>query len=404
MRAHRPRLRGRDRFFDGRWWRWARTPDHDRGQLLRSVEPPREGRMRVSTAMSSSRCRRAEPPAARRRSRRPPSPPAPRPRPPARSPRAVGESDGACTAARSCADQGGGHHRADAERRGQGRPSGKCGREVKLPAVPVLLSPTNQSEVAYPDPTAPSPSCLEAVRRRRPIRCCSTTATPSTARSWTAAGSARARWSARAGQPQVLLAGGGGGQGGVIGKFSDFSRFTVARPSGTSQGDGPPPPLHHRHPRRAREHPADQGAPRPGPPSTVNGRAWTCSPTLLQRFIQLAKLGRQVVVVRGRRHQRRRKRAAASRAGRGLSRGWRGPEGSASRWTRARGGPARPAVRSAGAGAALPPRPAAEEDRRSPGHPHRHRQDRELDPRPKKVIEVIMSKIICSSPPRPGPS
>ena len=86
---------------------------------------------------------------------------------------------------------------------------------------------------------------------------------------------------------------------GVTGKFSDFSRFTVARPNGASQGDGPPPPLTIDTLDVRANILQIKGRTEPGATVTVNGqRVDVQADGSFNEFIQLGKVGRQLVVVK----------------------------------------------------------------------------------------------------------
>jgi hypothetical protein len=86
---------------------------------------------------------------------------------------------------------------------------------------------------------------------------------------------------------------------GVSGKFSEFSRFTVARPDGAVQGDGPPPPLTIDTVDVRANILQIKGRTEPGATVTVNGqRVDVQADGSFNEFIQLAKLGRQIVVVK----------------------------------------------------------------------------------------------------------
>jgi hypothetical protein len=179
-------------------------------------------------------------------------------------------------------------------------PSGKAGLEVKLPGVPVLLSPTNQSEVAYPDPARaitllawkPVPEAVSyqvlldySPHFNRPLV---DQGIKNTSVEVRGLDTGKYYW-------RVAAVDGDG----IIGKFSDFARFTVARPTGTSQGDGPPPVLTIDTLDVRANILQIKGRTEPGATVTVNGqRVDVQSDGSFNEFIQLGKTGRQFVVVK----------------------------------------------------------------------------------------------------------
>ena len=179
--------------------------------------------------------------------------------------------------------------------------SGKAGVEVRLPAAPVLLSPANQSEVAYPDPTraitllAWKP-VAEAASYQVLLDYSPHFNRPLVDRGGIKESSVEVRglemgkyyWRVAAVDAD-----------GVAGKFSEFSRFTVARPDGAAGGDGPPPPLTIDTVDVRANILQIKGRTEPGATVTVNGqRVDVQADGSFNEFIQLAKLGRQIVVVK----------------------------------------------------------------------------------------------------------
>ena len=179
--------------------------------------------------------------------------------------------------------------------------SGKAGVEVKLPASPVLLSPANQSEVAYPDPTRaitllawkPVP---EAVSYQVLLDYSPHFNRPLVDRGGIRNSSVEVR-GLEMGKYYWRVA--AVDASGVTGKFSDFSRFTVAKPTGAAGGDGPPPPLTIDMVDVRANILQIKGRTEPGATVTVNGqRVDVQADGSFNEFIQLAKLGRQIVVVK----------------------------------------------------------------------------------------------------------
>ena len=132
--------------------------------------------------------------------------------------------------------------RGDAGRRHRAR----RGRRSRCPAVPTLLAPPHQAEIAYPDPAAPRPSWPG--RRSRappPTTSWSTSARPSTGRSWTArTGGPARRWSCAASTWatyywQVAAV----DKDGVEGSFSELRALRGHEPQAGASATGRPPPL-----------------------------------------------------------------------------------------------------------------------------------------------------------------
>ena len=180
--------------------------------------------------------------------------------------------------------------------------SGKAGPAVKLPDVPVLVAPANQSEVAYPDPTraitllAWKP-VAEAVGYHVLLDY-----SPYFNRPLVDRGGIK--------ESQVEVRGLDTGKyywqvaavdkDGVTGRFSDFSRFAVTKPtSGVSGGEGPPPQLTIDTLDVRANILQIKGRTEPGATVTVNGqRRDVQSDGSFNEFIQMGKAGRQTVVIK----------------------------------------------------------------------------------------------------------
>jgi hypothetical protein len=180
--------------------------------------------------------------------------------------------------------------------------SGKAGPAVKLPEVPVLLAPANQSEVAYPDP-----SRAITLLAWKPVANAASYHVlldyspyfnrPLVDRGGIKENSVEVRgldtgkyyW-------QVAAV----DKDGVTGRFSTFSRFAVSKPaSGATGEEGPPPPLTI----DALDVRANilqiKGRTEPGAAVTVNGqRLDVQSDGSFNEFIQMGKAGRQWVVIK----------------------------------------------------------------------------------------------------------
>jgi hypothetical protein len=179
--------------------------------------------------------------------------------------------------------------------------SGKAGPELKLPGVPALLAPANQSEVAYPDPTraitllAWKP-VTEAVSYQVLLDYSPYFNRPLVDRGGIRESSVEVR-GLDTGKYYWRVA--AVDKDGVTGRFSDFSRFTVARPTGAAVGSGPPPPLTIDTMDVRANILQIKGRTEPGATVTVNGqRVDVQGDGSFNEFIQLAKLGRQIVVVK----------------------------------------------------------------------------------------------------------
>ena len=141
---------------------------------------------------------------------------------------------------------------------------------MKLPGVPVLLSPANQSEVAYPDPTRaitllawkPVP---EAVAYQVLLDYSPHFNRPLVDRGGIKESSVEVR-GLDTGKYYWRVA--AVDKDGVTGKFSDFSRFTVARPTRRLAGRRPAAAARPSTPSTcARTSCRSRGARSPGPPS-----------------------------------------------------------------------------------------------------------------------------------------
>jgi hypothetical protein len=179
--------------------------------------------------------------------------------------------------------------------------AGKAGPKVLLPGIPTLLAPPHQAEVSYIDP-----SRATTLLAWKPVQ---------TASSY----HVMLDYSAYFNRPlvdrkgikdaQVELRGLDVGKyywrvaavdrDGQEGAFSDFARFTVARPSGSAGGDGPPPPLSIEVLETRGNILQVKGKTEPGATVTVNGqRVDLDSDGSFNDFITLEKAGRQEVVLR----------------------------------------------------------------------------------------------------------
>ena len=180
-------------------------------------------------------------------------------------------------------------------------PTGKAQPIVNLPEVPVLLSPANQSEVAYPDPTraitllawksAPQAAAYHVLLDYSPFF----------NRPLVDRGGIK--------ENQVEIRGLDTGKyywkvaavdrDGVTGRFSNFSRFSVTKPTGGTPGEGPPPPLTIETIEVRANILQIKGRTEPGATVTVNGqRIDVQSDGMFNEFIQMAKSGRQYVVIK----------------------------------------------------------------------------------------------------------
>ena len=180
-------------------------------------------------------------------------------------------------------------------------PTGKAQPIVNLPDVPVLLSPANQSEVAYPDPTraitllawksAPEAASYHVLLDYSPFF----------NRPLVDRGGIK--------ENQVEIRGLDTGKyywkvaavdrDGVTGRYSNFSRFAVTKPSATSEAGGPPPPLVIETAEARANIVQIKGRTEPGATVTVNGqRIDVQSDGSFNEFIQMEKAGRQYVVVK----------------------------------------------------------------------------------------------------------
>jgi hypothetical protein len=180
--------------------------------------------------------------------------------------------------------------------------SGRAGPQVKLPEVPVLLAPANMSEVAYQDPVraltllAWKP-VTEAAAYHVMLDYSPYFNRPLVDQSGIKESSVEVRgldpgkyyW-------QVAAV----DKDGVVGRFSAFSRFAVTRPNaGSAAAGGPPPPLVIESLDVRDNILQVKGRTEPGASVTVNGqRIDVQSDGAFNEFIQMAKAGRQYVVIK----------------------------------------------------------------------------------------------------------
>ena len=165
----------------------------------------------------------------------------------------------------------------------------------------MLLSPANQSEVAYPDPTRALTllawqSVPEAVSYQVLLDYSPYFNRPLVDRGGIKESSVEVR-GLDTGKYYWRVA--AVDKDGVTGRFSDFSRFTVSRPNSAGRGDGPPPPLTIETLDVRANILQIKGRTEPGATVTVNGQPVDVQVDgSFNEFIQLGKTGRQVVVVR----------------------------------------------------------------------------------------------------------
>jgi hypothetical protein len=179
--------------------------------------------------------------------------------------------------------------------------TGKAGPKVTLPGVPTLLAPPHQAEISYMDPSRST-----------------------TLLAWKPASGATSYhlmvdYSAYFNRPIVDRKGikdssqqlrgldvgkyywrvAAADKDDVEGDFSAFARFTVTRPPGASQGNGPPPPLIV-DPLDVRSNIVQvKGRTEPGASLTVNGqRVDVQEDGYFNEFVTLSEPGRQMVVIR----------------------------------------------------------------------------------------------------------
>ena len=179
--------------------------------------------------------------------------------------------------------------------------AGKAGPKVDLPVQPTLLAPPHQAEISYPDlarattllawKPVPGAAAYHVMVDyspyfNRPL--VDRTGWRETSMELRGLDVGKYYWQVSALDKES-----------VEGKFSDFARFTVGRPSGAGKGEGPPPML--------LVEPLDpranivqvKGKTEPGATVTVNGqRVDVASDGVFNEFISLDKVGRQTVVIR----------------------------------------------------------------------------------------------------------
>lgn len=179
----------------------------------------------------------------------------------------------------------------------QGRP----GQKQSLPTTPVLQAPPHQAEISYPDPgrattllawkEVPGANEYHVLVDFNPYfnRPLVDQRIRETSVALRGLDAGRYFW-------RVAAVSRDGAEGG----FSDFSRFTIARP-GTAQvgGDGPPPPLVVETLEVRNNILQIKGRSEPGATVTVNGqRADVQADGSFNEFVTLDKAGQQVVVIR----------------------------------------------------------------------------------------------------------
>lgn len=178
--------------------------------------------------------------------------------------------------------------------------AGKAGQKLSLPTIPVLQAPPHQTEISYPDPSRGTTllawkdvtSALEyrvmvdfSLNFNRPLV------------------------DQRIKETQVALRGLEAGRyfwrvaavakDGAEGPFSDYSSFSITRPSGARAGSGPPPPLLLESLEVRNNILQIKGRSEPGATVMVNGqRVEVQSDGSFNEFVTLDKAGPQVVEVR----------------------------------------------------------------------------------------------------------
>jgi len=181
--------------------------------------------------------------------------------------------------------------------------AGKAAPTQNLPAVPALLAPQHQTEITYQDPAQattllvwkPVPGVASyhvmldynAYFNRPLVDRTGITESSVEVRGLDVG---KYYWRVAAVDKE-----------GVEGSFSEFARFTVARPQGMGPGNGPPPPLIIESLEVRQNILQVRGRTEPGTTLTVNGqRVDVAADGAFNEFIQLPaeKPGRQIVVFR----------------------------------------------------------------------------------------------------------
>jgi hypothetical protein len=179
--------------------------------------------------------------------------------------------------------------------------TGKAGPKVQLPGSPNLISPAHMVEVTYPDPTRATTllawkGVAGAVSYHVMLDYSANFNRPLVDRNGIKDVSVELRgldvgkyfW-------RVAAVDGNGGEG----SFSDYFRFSVIRPAGTSASGGAPPPLKVETAGGAWNDRADQGADRTRASVTVNSqRVDVQGDGSFNEFITLDKVGRQEVLIK----------------------------------------------------------------------------------------------------------
>lgn len=178
--------------------------------------------------------------------------------------------------------------------------AGKAGQKLALPTMPVLQAPPHQTEISYPDPSRGTtllawrdvPGAVEyrvmvdfSPYFNRPLVDQKIRETQVALRGLEAG---RYYWRVAA-----------VAKDGAEGSFSEFSRFSIARPASGRAGSGPPPPLLIEALEVRNNILQIKGRSEPGATVTVNGqRVEVLTDGSFNEFVTLDKAGAQAVEIR----------------------------------------------------------------------------------------------------------